>query len=138
MAKVDDFAWSAPKFLQNNSLKALKSLPGFKKEQSKIEPNIYNPEEEIIFSTCFYSGLEIYGYLKDAKLHPISVKVSGPQWKLAHDISVGKSFDSVVAVIGEPNTKAGGIATYQGQSETIKFHLEGGVITRIEFYYYAG
>lgn len=137
LALVDQFVWEGAVFVKDTSLPALRNLPGLKSEVSTKERNRHYPEKVTEFKTFEYDGLQIYGYIMDSgSLGLIKVTVTKPQWKILHELNVGKEFRHVVQFLGAPDATEGQLMRYCGETECVEFETKGDAISKIRFLHY--
>jgi hypothetical protein len=141
LEKIDQFVWNAPLFLNKNasSLQTARSVGKLQHEEIKKEPNQYIPDEVLEYRTLKFDGLVIYGRVeKGTEFLPITITISKDTWRVRDNLNVGTSTDHIREILGSPMKITGDYWEFQGESERVRFFVNGKTITKIELIYYEG
>ena len=138
---IGEYIWNALPLLKDTSLATLKNLGPYK-EEVLTEPNPYSPSKLDEFRRLYFQGLTLYGRVVDWKharlLQPIFVEITSPRWVLAKGILVGVPAPQVQHSLGVATSIKRDSLLYQGETDSLEFHLKDGRVTSISIFFYDG
>jgi hypothetical protein len=139
LRRIDEFVWEGALFMKGHrTLPQVRRLPTFRDEkiQKAANPHVNGQTDE--YRTLRYEGLEVYGLVTPSlEFRPIRMSITTSRWKIRDGLVVGTSPARIARVLGPPTVHTGSVVQYQGETERVSFHVENGIITKIEFLHYA-
>src|SRR5512133_827181 len=134
--KIDQFVYDGPLFLKDKTLAQERQLGVLKNEKVTFEANPHVDDAKIEFRTLQFDGLEVSGIVDKESFSAISVTVTDPRWQILHDLNVGSPAARVPQVLGQPPRSMNGpVEEFTGLTETVKFTVSQGKISKIDFIY---
>ena len=138
---IGEYIWSALPFLSDRPLASLRQLGPFR-EEVLTEPNPYTPNQPYEFRRLHFHGMTVYGRVIDRKaarlLHPVTVEITSPHWILAKGIRVGLHVREVQRTLGMATSIKRDSLLYQGETDSLEFHLKDGRVSVISLLLYDG
>jgi len=87
----------------------------------------------------YYDGLYVKAYFpaKDYEGFLLEeVEITSQRFQIKHGLNVGASVAELQRVLGEPDEVEGGVHSYSGETDTVRFVIQNGVITKIRWELY--
>ena len=135
---IDRFAHMGPLFARGkHSLAEFRLLGPILRERHKEENNPYDSNRKNEFVELVFDGLEIYGRLENKEFLPIRVKITSQKWKVLDGLDVGTNAERIRKTLGMPTKQSPVIEEYCGETECVVFGISAGLISSVEFSYYA-
>ena len=100
-------------------------------------PHVENQIDEV--RELYYDGLYVRAYFpaKDHKrLFLEEVEITSPRFKIKHGLDVGTPVAELERVLGEPDEIKGDVYSYSGETDTVRFVVKNGVITKVRWELY--
>lgn len=140
MAKIDNFAYAGPKFLDKKMVSPsyIRSLGKVTREKSTVKMQY---DRRVKYSSLTYEdGLEIdfRTFGKPEQTQILWVRVTSSKWPIESGLIIGAAADRVVALLGEPDERSDERLAYSGESEHVEFRVRAGYVVEIRFNYYSG
>ncbi len=136
--RIDEFVWDGRLFMKGRlSLQQVTALSTVLKQEIAQAPNRHLPGQINEYRTLVFEGLELYGLVTPTQeFWTITTVITSSKWKVRHGLGIGTSASRIENVLGPPMERANGVLRYEGESERVNFHVENGVITKLEFVHY--
>ncbi len=136
---INDFVTRGWAFELGASLTDLKAVGKVQREVVSTVKNrhVENQIDEI--RELYYDGLYVRAYFpgKDHKRFLIEeVEITSPMFRIKHGLNVGASIAELKAVLGEPDETEGDIYSYSGETDTVRFIVHNGVISKVRWELY--
>lgn len=144
MVKIDRFAYDGPTLLKGLSIEKIRELGVLKDEiKEEVENKYYEGEKIPYYTFVFRDGLKvkcrfITKHVSGPHVQLIYVKVTSRKWPILYNLGVGNNISQVKKYFGNTSVNDSSILVYQGETEEVRFKHKNGIITEVEFVYYAG
>lgn len=146
LEEIDKFATSAPLFIKDYSLAAIRHIGKIIKEETKKSPNLHDQTKINLEKIFYFDGLEINGLIVVDQSNPTekdshtvllrAVTVTDGKWKILDGLTVGTQVERLMLVLGTPHEDINGTIKYAGTTEEIQFFTKQNKIEKIQFIYY--
>ncbi len=136
---INEFVTRGWAFELGASLTDLKAVGKIEREvvSTVRNPHVENQIDEV--RELYYDGLYVRAYFpaKDHKrLFLEEVEITSPRFKIKHGLDVGTPVAELERVLGEPDEIKGDVYSYSGETDTVRFVVKNGVITKVRWELY--
>ena len=136
---INEFVTRGWAFELGTSLTDLKAVGKVQREVVSTVKNrhVENQIDEI--RELYYDGLYIRAYFPggDHKRFLLQeVEITSARFRVKHGLNVGTSVAELKAVLGEPDEIKGDVYSYSGETDTVRFVIKSGVITKVKWELY--
>ena len=136
---INEFATRGWAFELGASLMDLKAVGKVQREVVSTVKNrhVENQIDEV--RELYYDGLYVRAYFpaKDhRRLLLEEVEITSPRFGIKHGLDVGASVAELKAVLGQPDEIEGDVHSYSGETDTVRFVIKNGVITKVRWELY--
>ncbi len=136
---INEFVTRGWAFELGTSLTDLKLVGRIQREVVSTVKNrhVENQVDEI--RELYYDGLYVRAYFpaKDhRRLLLEEVEITSPRFRIKHGLDVGASVAELQRVLGQPDEIKEDVYSYSGESDTVRFFIKNGVITKVRWELY--
>ena len=136
---INEFVTAGWAFELGTSLTDLKLVGKIQREVVSTVKNrhVENQVDEV--RELYYDGLYIKAYFpaKDHKRFLLQeVQITSPRFRIKHGLNVGVPVAELQRVLGQPDEVKGGVYSYFGEADTVRFVIKNGVITEVKWELY--
>lgn len=136
---INEFVSRGWAFELGTSLTDLKAVGKVQREVISMvkNPHVENQIDEV--RELYYDGLYIKAYFPamDHKRFLLEeVEITSARFRVQHGLNVGASVAELERVLGEPDEIKGDVYSYSGETDTVRFVIHNGVITKVKWELY--
>jgi len=136
---INEFASRGWAFDLGTSLMDLKAVGNVQREVVLAVKNRHDENQIDEVRELYYDGLYIQAYFpaKDHNRFLLQeVEISDPRFRIRHGLNVGASVTELHRVLGQPDEIKGDVHSYSGETDTVRFVIKNGVITKVKWELY--
>lgn len=136
---INEFVTRGWAFDLGTSLTDLKLVGKIQREVISTVKNrhVENQIDEV--HELYYDGLYVRAYFparNHKRLLIEDVEITSPAFKVKHGLNVDTSVAELKAVLGEPDEIKEDVYSYSGETDTVRFFVKNGVITKVRWELY--
>lgn len=136
---INEFVTRGWAFELGTSLTDLKAAGKVQREVVSTVKNAHVKNQIDEVRELYYDGLYIKAYFPAGDLKRFllqEVQITNPRFGVKHGLNVGASVAELKAVLGEPDEIKGDVYSYSGETDTVRFVIHNGVITKVKWELY--